>query len=525
MDGRSLEELTHADDEQVRRRARLVRDTLSLGPTRAARRHGVTRQTAAKWVDRYRAGGTAALQGPARRRRGMEETRHAVLTAPLWMPTARWSSRSIAAAVGVSQSYVARTWAQSEPRTALTNDLDTITQGRAPELLALLVTPDHAVVVLQVSAADSTAGSRRLPVGPAAHRSLRTVLAADSVRQLIEEHPTESDLRSFWDQVHDAADSRATMVAVASQLAPSPPGVAVWKVCRDASEWRSLINFFVERGTSTSPHRLHELETELRTWYRDPHSVFTHVIGKAAVPGAPASSPGLTTPRSTPRHAGPQRALADEIVMTIRQGVVDGRLAAGDRVTERHLAGRLHTTRGQVRAALRLLERDGLLTVTSGRAAVVPIPTVADVIETYAARRALGAIMVRAASRWTPAGRTLVTDALNALEQRAASGDLHRTSQADIDFQDALAEASSLSRIGPMLQILAEQLRMFIAVMGLDYAFPIDSILDRDRRIFAAIDAADEQAAVEEWRAKMDDAAAYMLEQVRTTRPRSPAED
>jgi DNA-binding GntR family transcriptional regulator len=523
MDGRSLEELTRADDEQVRRRARLVRDTLSLGPTRAARRHGVTRQTAAKWVDRYRADGTAELQRSARRRRGMEETRHAVLTAPLWMPTARWSSRSIAAALGVSQSYVARTWAQSGARTALTDDLDTITQGRAPELLALLVTPDHAVVVLQLSAADSTAGSGRLPVGSAAHRSLRTVLAADSVRHRIEEHPTAADLRSFWGQVSDAADGTATVVAVASQQAPSPSGVAVWKVCRDASEWQSLITFFVERGTSTSPHLLQELDTELRTWYRDPHSAFTHVIRKAPVPGAPASSPGLTA-RATPRHLGPERALADEIVGTIRQGVADGRLAPGDRVTERHLAGRLHTTRGQVRAALRLLERDGLLTIASGRAAMVPIPTVADVLETYAARRALGAIMVRAASRWTPAGRTLVTDALDALEQRAASGDLHRTSGADIDFQDALAEASGLARIGPMLQLLAEQLRMFIAVLGLDYAFPIDAILDRDRRIFAAIDAADEQAAVEEWRAKMDDAAAYMLEHLRTARPRSPGE-
>ena len=63
-------------------------------------------------------------------------------------------------------------------------------------------------------------------------------------------------------------------------------------------------------------------------------------------------------------------------------------------------------------------------------------------------------------------GRTLVTDALDGLEQRAASGALHRTSHADIDFQDALAEASGLARIGPMLQLLAEQLRMFISVMG-----------------------------------------------------------
>ena len=147
MDDRSLEQLSHADDEQVRRRARLVRDTLSLGPTRAARQHGVTRQTAAKWADRYRAGGTAELQRSARRRRDAEETRHAVLTAPLWMPTATWSSRSIAVALGVSQSSVARTWERTGTRTALTDDLDTLAQGRTPELLALMVTPDSSVLV------------------------------------------------------------------------------------------------------------------------------------------------------------------------------------------------------------------------------------------------------------------------------------------------------------------------------------------------------------------------------------------
>jgi DNA-binding transcriptional regulator YhcF (GntR family) len=180
----------------------------------------------------------------------------------------------------------------------------------------------------------------------------------------------------------------------------------VGKVCRDALEWRSLTTFFAERGASPSLHLPHEIETELRKWYRDPHSAFIWGVRRTAVPRTTAAAPGWArglTARSTPRHVGPERALADEIVRTIRQGVVDAHLTAGDRVTERHLAGRPHTTRGQIRSALRLLERDGLLTITSGRAAVVPIPTVADVVETYAARRALDAIMIRAASRWTPA--------------------------------------------------------------------------------------------------------------------------
>jgi hypothetical protein len=45
---------------------------------------------------------------------------------------------------------------------------------------------------------------------------------------------------------------------------------------------------------------------------------------------------------------------------------------------------------------------------------------------------------------------------------------------------------------------------------------------DRDRRIFAATDAADEQAALEQRRAEVDDATAYMLEHLQTPRPRLP---
>jgi hypothetical protein len=75
-----------------------------------------------------------------------------------------------------------------------------------------------------------------------------------------------------------------------------------------------------------------------------------------------------------------------------------------------------------------------------------------------------------------------------------------------------------------MVEVLADHLRMFIAVMGLDYAYPIDAILRDDRAIFEAIDAGDGDVAVERWRTKIDDAATYMLGQLPAARPlpRSP---
>jgi DNA-binding GntR family transcriptional regulator len=169
---------------------------------------------------------------------------------------------------------------------------------------------------------------------------------------------------------------------------------------------------------------------------------------------------------------------------------------------------------------MRLLEGDGLLTVTTGHAAVVPVLTTDDVIETYAARRALGALVVRASLRWSPEERRTVAESLDALEQCASTGDVHLTGDADIAFQNTLAEASGLVRIAPMLEVLADHLRMFIAVMGLDYAYPIGAILRDDRALLEAIDAGDGGVAVELWRVKMDDAATYMLGQLSAVRPR-----
>lgn len=128
--------------------------------------------------------------------------------------------------------------------------------------------------------------------------------------------------------------------------------------------------------------------------------------------------------------------------------------------------------------------------------------------------------MIRAAVRWSPQERQSVAESLDALERCAATGDVHRTGEADIAFQNALAEASGLVRIAPMLEVLADHLRMFIAVMGLDYAYPIDAILRDDRAIFEAIDSGDGEAAAERWRVKIDDAAAYMLGQLAAARSR-----
>jgi DNA-binding GntR family transcriptional regulator len=287
-------------------------------------------------------------------------------------------------------------------------------------------------------------------------------------------------------------------------------------VCRSAGEWQSLFSVASSWGSLLPPAAAQDLEHKIRLWANAPRGDFSWVLPPTPAPGRDRGA----EQRASTRHLGPERALADEIVATIRQDIAGGRLAGGDRVTEQYLSRRLRTTRAQIRAATRLLERDGLLTITTGRAAVVPVLTTSDVVETYAARRALGGLVIRAAVRWSPEGRRSVKESLDALERCASTGEVYQMGEADIDFQNALARASGLVRIAPMLELLADHVRMFMAVMDVSYAYPIDNILRDDREIFSAIDAGDGDAAVERWRIKMNDAVAYMLGQVGSAKRR-----
>jgi DNA-binding GntR family transcriptional regulator len=61
------------------------------------------------------------------------------------------------------------------------------------------------------------------------------------------------------------------------------------------------------------------------------------------------------------------QSLADQAYQSIREGIATGLFEAGERVTERGLANRLHVSPTPVREALRRLEQDGLVERVSPR--------------------------------------------------------------------------------------------------------------------------------------------------------------
>lgn len=193
----------------------------------------------------------------------------------------------------------------------------------------------------------------------------------------------------------------------------------------------------------------------------------------------------------------------------------DGAFEIGDDISVRVLADRLGIGRARAQQAIQSLAEEGLVTVAAGRGIAVRLPSISDVLEMYAARRALGSIAVRAASRRRDLDATELEALVDGLARSIEGGDKVAMQRFDSEFQIALAHASGLSRIPSMLDSFTQQLVMFIDLMGVHYDYPADRMVAQDAALLAGVRAHDQDAAVRAWQDKMDAGATYMLGQVR----------
>ncbi|AHK29038.1 hypothetical protein OPAG_02255 [Rhodococcus opacus PD630] len=61
---------------------------------------------------------------------------------------------------------------------------------------------------------------------------------------------------------------------------------------------------------------------------------------------------------------------------------------------------------------------------------------------------------------------------------------------------------------------LSLQLRMFVSILGLEYAYSVDEIVADDTAIFHALEAHESEEVTLLWRRKIDNAVTYMVEQL-----------
>jgi DNA-binding GntR family transcriptional regulator len=155
----------------------------------------------------------------------------------------------------------------------------------------------------------------------------------------------------------------------------------------------------------------------------------------------------------------------DALVLVLRQRIVDGELAPGERLVERELVERYDVARHTLRAALRVLQAEGLVALEPNRGARVASLDPAALHDLFALRLALereaAALVLQAHAGRLPAPVHDAAQRLDAIaaRRRAAWADV---AEAHNDVHRALVHAAGAPRISRAYDALEAEMRLFV---------------------------------------------------------------
>ncbi len=159
-----------------------------------------------------------------------------------------------------------------------------------------------------------------------------------------------------------------------------------------------------------------------------------------------------------------KRSLSDEVVVRLRDAIVNAKIAPGERLREEILASSMGVSRGPVREAIQRLEREGLVIIHPNRGATVARLSREDLDEVYSLRRSLERLAMREAIRKADADHISRMTAL--VEEMAASSAVSITPQlaADLDirFHEALVDSTRHKRLIRTWMDLRPQIHLFL---------------------------------------------------------------
>lgn len=157
----------------------------------------------------------------------------------------------------------------------------------------------------------------------------------------------------------------------------------------------------------------------------------------------------------------------------IRKAIIAGALKPGDRLVEQQLTDMINVSRHPVREALRLLAREGFVELRRNRGAVVSALDAASVVEVYDIRMALGKIaltyLLSEEGRLNSYDLKRIEKLANNAVKFADLKDQSDTVSNDLEFQQAIIDATGLQRTIRYFSELTGDVRRFNNLLGIVY--------------------------------------------------------
>jgi GntR family transcriptional regulator, gluconate operon transcriptional repressor len=194
---------------------------------------------------------------------------------------------------------------------------------------------------------------------------------------------------------------------------------------------------------------------------------------------------GMGNPMATLRPLHGQ-TLGAQAADAIRELIVSGQLAAGDRIVEARVAERLGISRGPVRDALRLLSQEGLVRDEPRRGTFVVQLTAHDVRDIYELRIALETTAVRLIIQQDrPEPLAQIRGVIE--DMRAVARNAPLAARQDLRFHGTVCAVSGNSRLYDVFVRHATELLILLRLDEEELSHAPDSIVGEHEELLEAL--------------------------------------
>lgn len=152
--------------------------------------------------------------------------------------------------------------------------------------------------------------------------------------------------------------------------------------------------------------------------------------------------------------------IRDDVYQHLRQAILEGELAPGNRLAEADLGKQLGVSRTPIREALQRLIQNGLLIAEANKGVKVRILSAIEAQETYIVREELdGLAAALAAQHYTPDDATALQNAFDQLKQ-AHQQDYRTQTQLDLAFHAQITHAAHNSTLSNLARDLEQRIAL-----------------------------------------------------------------
>ncbi|MGH6763787.1 MAG: GntR family transcriptional regulator [Phyllobacterium sp.] len=171
-----------------------------------------------------------------------------------------------------------------------------------------------------------------------------------------------------------------------------------------------------------------------------------------------------------PRSAGDSDEIHNNLEIEISRklgaAILDGDFMPGTRLIELDIAARFSISQGTVRAALKYLQREGLVEYRPRRGNFVTSFQESDRHELSSLRSALEGLAIGcAAQNIDDSGRQALRKTLRSMQIAARAGNHARLAELDLEFFDIIVQASGHRRLTEVHDRLRKQCRMLLKLV------------------------------------------------------------